>query len=125
MNFQLAIEILEAIARISDTEQVNWTANKHWFKDYTLPQSVWPGMKYLPEENHLQNTFTWVAFEFFSITTLLWLMIPLQIQLPEFSLLTESKERLALSLSIFIPFWNHSYFVTGLGFDVAMVQFNV
>lgn len=45
--------------------------------------------------------------------------------MPELSLLTESKQRVALSLSIFIPFWNHSCFVTGLRFDAVMIKFNV
>ena len=92
-------------------------------------QSVWPnvlpGVSYLGAENHLQNTFTWIAVEFFSIIILLWLMIPLQIQLPKLSLLTGLNERVTLSLTIFIPFWNHSYFITGLGFDVVIMQSNV
>ena len=88
-------------------------------------QNVWPGVKYLADENHLQNTFTLVTFEFFSIILLFSLIIPLQDQLPELSLLTESNERVALWLPIFIPFWNHTNFVTGLGFDVAIMQCNV
>ena len=92
---------------------------------HTLQQSVAPGMKYLADENHLQNTFTRISVEFFSISISLWLIIPPHIQLPEFSLLTELNERMALSLSIIISFWNHTYFVTGLVLDSAMLQFNV
>ena len=52
-------------------------------------------------------------------------MIPLQNQLPDMFLLIDSNEKTGLSFSIFLSFWNHSYFVTGLGFDAAMEQFNV
>ena len=81
-------------------------------------------MIYLVNENPLQNTFTWIAVELFSIIILFWLIIPLQNQLPEFSLLGEKNKRTGPSLAIFLSFWNHSYFVTGLGFDEVMVQLN-